>query len=770
MAEIQIKRGSEFSPAIYPEELTKIIPATGQDLIILTIQNGFFWGIHEEFTPYLAPVVVFSVAPVPDRVWEDFLETWFKVLNAGVPVMAAYEKALDGVSSDFPEAQELFRVTVNRELVAERAYQEPQMEAEKNQSQEEETGEEENVETTEEEAFSSRETSGSALTRIGGRAHADHPTADEEKDWLGYRAYAQIISRIIQDPKSEPPLSIAVIGPWGQGKSSLMRMIQRRVKTQAPDVDAGQQRPATIRDILSWTRTRRNWFRRLSRKKNHPGKSQKRISYPTVWFNPWEYQSTSQIWAGMADAIINQIVEHLPRLKREKFWFNLHLKRIDTQAIRQRIYRDGITRAMPWLAIFGITGIICASLILTGAFSNVLAVLGFVSAGGLITGITAFISNLQSGLGSVYDQYLQAPDYEKELGMFHHVNDDLDRVFDLLVDQPAVIFIDDLDRCSPEKVVEVIEAINLIMNARFREKCYFVIGMDAEMVAAALDVAYHGMKGKFPGKEKNLGSVGWYFLDKFIQVPVVLPTMSERDKTLFLQKLFDDPSPRIPNARDLTSHSPEIKQAAREILASAKTKDSGTMEQAREETRSRGTENELDEAILEQAYKATEDSEDIQQHVKEFATYLDPSPRGIKRFANLLRFYTAQQQLRETKSLPSAGTEALAKWLIITLRWPMLVRWLQWREDQGIFHPINLDAFGQPQRILRSHIPEDKARVLDELVQEGPPDITDDPYWQSLSQNNDHLPWMADKDLVRILTEKNRPEDQLSRAFECDVW
>ena len=48
-----------------------------------------------------------------------------------------------------------------------------------------------------------------------------------------------------------------------------------------------------------------------------------------------------------------------------------------------------------------------------------------------------------------------------------------------------VIFIDDLDRCFPAKVGQVVEAINLFL-AGDLPKCMFVIGMDTELVAAAL--------------------------------------------------------------------------------------------------------------------------------------------------------------------------------------------------------------------------------------------------------------------------------------------
>ncbi len=50
---------------------------------------------------------------------------------------------------------------------------------------------------------------------------------------------------------------------------------------------------------------------------------------------------------------------------------------------------------------------------------------------------------------------------------------------------PIVVFIDDLDRFSPQKVAEVTGGINLFLASEFPD-CMFVFGMDAEIVAAPL--------------------------------------------------------------------------------------------------------------------------------------------------------------------------------------------------------------------------------------------------------------------------------------------
>ncbi|MCI4669449.1 MAG: KAP family NTPase [Bacteroidia bacterium] len=627
---------------------------------------------------------------------------------------------------------------------------------------------------------------------VNTRLHADHWA---EEDLLGYERYAHNIEQIIKRQKAKPPLTIGVIAPWGQGKTTLMRYVERRFEgatsKESNHKSSGLKTKASKKDIDDWNQDS-SYI-----KKEFP-------SYPCVWFNPWQYQSSEQIWAGMAHAIIHQLVEKLSPIKQEEFWFKLQSRRIDRQAIRRDSIKDAITRTIPNMIIFVLMLVISAvlpMLIPDNAYILMLS-LGL-PLPAIILGIRNGLEAYAKSFREKYDKYLQSPDYEKKLGYFHEVNEDLQRVFDLLVDEgtPALIFIDDLDRCSPQKVVEVIEAINLMMNAEFRRKCYFILGMDAEMVAASIDVAYSKMKGSIPGKVNKFGSVGWYFLDKFIQLPFLIPTLSDRKKLSLVSKLFDEDlldSSESKKSRELQNGGRpsiteervrDLKTKAKTVLDVPKSRDLTDSTHLKIKIKNRVERKVFEESFLDLGFEQLEKDHDLRTRVGQFAPYLDPSPRSIKRFANLLRFHTALQKLREVTNdyldiegeqesyEEFADMDTLAFWLILTLRWPLLVRWLQWEMEENMDTDLSTDK----NLMFASHQTIEKARMLDSLISEGlerahkgrdqeNPFDTFYSEWLDLHNANPHLTWLKDKDLIKLFFEMYRETSRLERAFLCSVW
>ena len=110
--------------------------------------------------------------------------------------------------------------------------------------------------------------------------------------------------------------------------------------------------------------------------------------------------------------------------------------------------------------------------------------------------------------------YVRRPAYAERMGYQHLVLDDLRFVLDRLRagrDRPrVVVFIDDLDRCADEKVMEILQAINLILG----ESDFFVVlGMDTDMIQNAIGRQYPGADSELPAR----------YLRKIVQLRFSVP-------------------------------------------------------------------------------------------------------------------------------------------------------------------------------------------------------------------------------------------------------
>jgi hypothetical protein len=65
----------------------------------------------------------------------------------------------------------------------------------------------------------------------------------------------------------------------------------------------------TVKDAL---REVRSWIEEKTQKTLPEVKEEPERRLLTVWFNAWKYENTNQVWAGLGEAIIEQISGRLP--------------------------------------------------------------------------------------------------------------------------------------------------------------------------------------------------------------------------------------------------------------------------------------------------------------------------------------------------------------------------------------------------------------------------------------------------------------------------
>jgi hypothetical protein len=179
-------------------------------------------------------------------------------------------------------------------------------------------------------------------------------------DTLGFEAYAHAIYRFMTHKETFSPVTISIQAPWGGGKTSLMRMIQKKLDPGHPDLkteeDTIQRKMPLVADSITISQVFEEineWVevkvaRGLPNAMVAPSPGTESEPHRlTIWFNAWKYQSTSEVWSGLADAIIHQVTARLTPSEREQFWLRLNLKRLDTDKIRRQIHERILTLTLP---------------------------------------------------------------------------------------------------------------------------------------------------------------------------------------------------------------------------------------------------------------------------------------------------------------------------------------------------------------------------------------------------------------------------------------
>lgn len=589
----------------------------------------------------------------------------------------------------------------------------------------------------------------------------NRPTRDvwTTKDDLGYKLYAEAIANPILYKYVRAPLTIGIQAPWGQGKTSLMRMIQEMLdpgSSQRPErepvrtvqgavqttykqfqsmlSDLGGQEEDGLPSVgKALKRAHRQLFRREqvdkkeeqagakaeharekgkkgseaskamielslegAQRRKEPDKMLGRV--PTVWFNPLYYREREQIWAGLAHAMLSQLADRLADTTcKERFWLKLQFARINFTALRDDIRKAVFTRALQRLGLIGITLAIAIVIlpILAIAASN-----GWIAFGGLapLAGIVGRLWNLgrqvqDSSLGTDLEKYVTQPDYGSRLGFLHLVDHDIDKALQLLVgDNPIAVFIDDLDRCDPDTVAEVVLAMNQFLSLPSRN-VFFFVGMDMNMVARALEEST-----TLPAlyeEEAHYRSNGWRFMQKFVQLPFMIPHLDLPGAQAFASKHLEsdvEEKEEVPTVKEKEEEeekpfpkpkvwTPEEQDALKRVEQATS---SDEVQAAVRENKAVSTSEEFQREGQAAASRAmtkimkdpgTEEAKEI---AKTAIGFLEQNPRAIKRCFNLVRVLRNIQVSREESTRGANYDRTIVfRTAVLLMHWPQFAHWVQ---------------------------------------------------------------------------------------------
>ena len=438
-------------------------------------------------------------------------------------------------------------------------------------------------------------------------------------DELGFRDYAVAFAEMVTNPNAQPPLTVGIYGPWGTGKTFLMHKIYEEIeKTQKRPRDRRSKDPAPARVLM-------------------------------VNFDAWAYNASEVLWAGLVQQIFKKIEDQLGGLGKIRLTLSRNIAREGRQLIRQILYVVLFISALAVPIYLVLRQLDYDALAALVPFLGlpVLVRIGRDLARLVATPQSRQIATLLAGTTRAQRErrFLVSILQERERGIMARVYEDMDKMLDALPgDTRLAVFIDDLDRCKPERVVEVLEAINLLL--AFREFVVF-LAVDTRVVAAVVDAHYDDTLRK-------AGISGYEYLGKIVQIPFTIPKARPRDLMQYLNTLIEAP--------------PDETQAA---AFGQEPDDNGTglsmldLELAEAEA-AEATQEPTAARIV--AFTLAERSA-----FRAFSRFMDPSPRQVKRLVNVYRLVrTLAIRHRHLTLVEQAPAKAIL-WLLLCQQWPYAI-------------------------------------------------------------------------------------------------
>jgi hypothetical protein len=335
------------------------------------------------------------------------------------------------------------------------------------------------------------------------------------EDHLGVNRFAEAMARFLLHPQTHPPLTVGIHGHWGKGKSSFMAMVDMAlIKFAKANYGVLPQQLADLYREIAELEAKlenapENESENLSRAKDrkaaaHEGVWNKMMRLAekhiiTVSFNAWQFQDAQQIWAGLASVISERIERSLSWREQVQMRTLYTWKKRRTEVFLQFLLPIGIAILVGLTLVLG-NKTPLRTWLAAQAEGEKLPVFGtllqfFLPAGSLLFLFWFFSSRLLKVAQPVSERvlgYVQMPKYRDQMGFQHRVMADLQFVYQFLKKRrpecKVVVYIDDLDRCSDEKIMEVLQAINLILG---NSELFVFLGMDTDMIYRAIRSHYH---------------------------------------------------------------------------------------------------------------------------------------------------------------------------------------------------------------------------------------------------------------------------------------
>jgi hypothetical protein len=315
---------------------------------------------------------------------------------------------------------------------------------------------------------------------------SDRPIRKGDRDPLGFTRVALGLSRFIRNVRTEPPLTIAITGKWGTGKSSLMNLLQDDLR---------------------------------------------QYGFRPIWFNAWHHQKEEHLLASLLHKVQSEAAPPILHpgglvFRARLLW--LRAGRFRTLAmilapifVASVGYLASDFQEQPQRVLHGAVDVVRK--IVPDSDANVQPQAETAAAHGparqgaeqgsllafmvlLISSVTTIWKGLRTFGGvpatlmTTMRGAFRLRDLKAQTGFRSQFETEFQEVTRALGPRAMVILVDDLDRCHPKNVLEVLEAINFLVSSG---RCFVLLGMDRNFVEGCVGLGFEDVAKELAGGERG---------------------------------------------------------------------------------------------------------------------------------------------------------------------------------------------------------------------------------------------------------------------------
>lgn len=313
--------------------------------------------------------------------------------------------------------------------------------------------------------------------------------ADNETDvdLLGFDYLVDGLVVALTEPRLLP-VTIGVLGDWGSGKSSLMRIAAAELAAE-PLAGGGQDTDDTGTE-------------------DGTAKS----AYLTVPFSPWQYEDFEDVKVALMNTVLDAFELRFP----------------DSAPEIGRL-RGFVTRVKRWARRAGRAGSAAAPV----AVPVLVQTMAPDTDPEMLKVVGAATKAVTAQLDAALAEPVAAASADSDGDEVTDVTQFRERFTTLVESESSinavVVFVDDLDRCLPETVVDTLEAIRLFLNT---PKTAYVLALNQGVVEAAIDSRYPDLK------RADGAGLGRDYLEKMLQLKTAIPPLSAPEAETYANLLI----------------------------------------------------------------------------------------------------------------------------------------------------------------------------------------------------------------------------------------